>query len=259
VRDRVREDPRFCLGSWSIALGALPEWVTPEIRSELERIDLGGEEGSPSLFDGGALDRVKERLERSPWVREVSRIRLRYPTFEAAGVIDVELILRVPVALVEHGGLYYLADREGTRLGNPYREAPTVWFGVPAVVCIPAAGQLPDAGGRWTSRDVLQGLEVAKVLHESGIPREFPSRRIDSIDLSNLHGRKDPRKSEIVLWSGSLRLTWGRSPISSGARSVSVKDILANLRDVLASPDSWAHYVEIHLNRPQGNVTGVRG
>lgn len=259
VEKKLRRDERFYLETWRIETGALPEWVTPDIRAEIEGIRLAGEGAPLSLFSPGVLARVREALERTPWIKKVSGVQVRYPTFEKPGVLGLELHVRRPVALVEQGGLFYLVDAEGVRVGAPYADAPTDWFGVPAITGTPAPGVLPAPGERWASRDVLQGVEVAKVLFENGIQRDYPDRPLQSIDLTNLHGRIAQRESEIVLWCGKQRLAWGRSPISEGPRTATTAEIVSNLRKVLSNFDAYNNLAVIHLHRRPDSLTGVRG
>lgn len=259
VRDQVRRDERFFLEGWKLGLGELPGWVTPEIRGEVEAVSLGEGGGRLSLFEPGVLGRIRRALEASPWIRVVRAIDVRYPTRESPGALGIELELRRPVALVEVGGLYYLTDAEGYRLGAPYQDPPTEWFGVPAVAGVPSPGRVPGPGERWASRDVEQGLEVARVLFEGRILQEYPERPIQAIDLTNLHGRVAPRESEVVLWRGTQRLAWGRSPISAGPRTATVPQLVANLRYVLSHPETFADLAVIHLHRSPEGLTGIRG
>ena len=221
-------------------------------------MDLQLEGERLSLFDKGVLNKIKARMEATPWVEKVTRIHVGYPTLQEPGVLEMELQLRRPVALVEHGGLYYLADRTVRRLGSPYRTAPRDWFGVPAITGLQSPGVLPGPGERWPSRDVEQGVEVARILHENGIRREFPNQPVHTIDLSNLHGRLNPRDSEITLWVGRQRLAWGRSPLSAGARTATTKDIVQNLRTVLSHPETYEDWSLIHLYRKPDAMTGIR-
>jgi hypothetical protein len=264
VRKLVGRDERFDLGSWRLETKALPEWVTPEIRAELEGADIRagiqalGLPPALSLFERGVLKKVKAALEVSPWVREVTDMRVRFPALDGPGVLELELELRRPVALLERAGHYHLVDAAGTRLGWPYREPPVEWFQVPVIAGL-EAGPLPQPGARWTSRDILQGVEVARILLENNILRDFPSRLVHAIDLSNLHGRLRPRESEITLLSGGQKLAWGRSPLSAGARPVPVSEIVRNLRWVLSHPETYEKYTVIHLHRRQDDLTGIKG
>jgi len=264
VRKRVEREGRFDLGSWRLETKALPEWVTPEIQAELERSDLRagvralGLPETLGLFEPGVLKNVQAALLLSPWVRQVTDMGVRYPSLDGPGVLDLQLELRRPVALLERGGLYYLVDGEGTRLGWPYHEPPVAWFQAPAILGL-EPGPLPSPGARWTSRDVLQGVEVAKILLENNIFRDFPSRPIHAIDVSNLHGRFYPRESEITLLSGGQKLAWGRSPLSAGARPVPASEVMKNLRWVLSHPEIYEKYTVIHLHRRQDDLTGIKG
>ena len=68
----------------------------------------------------------------------------------------------------------------------------------------------------WEDRDVREGLEVARVLHDERIAEQFPAVPIETIDIANVAGRAQPGECEVFLTSGRLRLGWGRSPISAG-------------------------------------------
>ena len=263
VRSAVRANERFHLEGWEIEVGELPEWVTPEIGDEIRLACNGGSlPGSRedwNVLDAGVIRRLRGALEASPWIERLASAKLEYPVIDRPGRLALRLELRRPVALVNHGGLYYLADAQARRLGNPYREPPTEWFNVPSIVGLSSPGPLPESGQRWSSRDVGQGIEVARLLVDDGIIHDFPDTPVRAVDLSNLHGRVSPSESEIVLWCGRQRLAWGRSPISAGARTATSPEILRNLRFVLSNPDTFASYALIHLHRRQDHLTGVRG
>ena len=259
VRNRVLRDHRFFLDTWRIDLTSLPGWVTPEIREEIDAITLTATAARLNVFDRGVLKQVKAVVESSPWVERVLDARLRYPHLENPGSLELTLLLRHPVALVEHEGLYYLVDAKGVRLGSPYRECPSEWFKVPAITGLRSPGPVPAEGERWASRDVAQGIEVARLLSESGVFRDFPERPVRAIDLSNLHGHLDVHESEVALWVGRQKIGFGRSPLSAGANTVPVPTLLANLRYVLAHEDEYGGYSKIDLHRRTDLITGVRG
>ena len=259
IRSRVRGDDRMHVEGWGLVLRDLPPWVTPEIASDLESVNLVHPERAVNVLDRDATASVRERLEASPWVRTVKELELRYPSRDERGEIAATLWLRKPVAIVPHDGLYYLADSEARRLGGGYRESPNLWFGVPTIVGLRDTGALPAVGETWASQDLRQGIEVARILDDAALGDEYPGRPINAIDLSNLHGRLEPRQSEIYLWCGSQKLAWGRSPLSAGARTVTVEELLANLRHVLAHPEHYGDYAVIHLHRKWEHVTGLRG
>lgn len=258
VRQSLWSDERFHLANWQLDVGELPDWVTPDIRDELVGVRLCAGNERLSLFEAGVLDRVKTALEELSWTAVVKTLGIRYPSGEESGSVLLELQLRRPVAVVEHAGLYYLSDATGMRLGYPYASSPSEWFAVPEIVGLREMGDIPGEGERWISRDLKQGFEVARILMEQQIHVDFPRRPIQAIDLKNLHGRIAPLESEIVLWCGGQQLAWGRSPISAGARTVSVPQLIANLRYVLSYPETFGGLALIHLHRKPERLTGRR-
>lgn len=262
VREQVRGAPRFSLASWELDLVELPAWVTPEIQTELEAlVDLDSGARGPgsaglTLFDRGVLRKVQAHLESSPWVEQLARVQLSYPTESRPGAVRVGLDLRRPVALVEYRGLYYLTDREGRRLGAPYDYAPLEWFGIPTIRGADSSiAAVPGPGEVWDSIHVENGIWVASFLHDRLVLEEFDERPIEVIDVSNLGGRRRKAASEIVLiWEGR-RLTWGQAPLSEVPRTVSLESVVENLRQVLRQPQVYQGYAEIHLHREE--MTGV--
>jgi hypothetical protein len=270
IRSRVRSDPRFLLSSWKLSIGDLPAWAPEEMRRDLEAISLGEED--LSIFTPGVLARVKEAITSCPWVRDVRRLRLVVPgmggpparegfsladpppgggtdaTGEAAvppaGSIDLELELRLPIALVRAGGEDYLTDREGIRMGGGIDPVCARAMGLPAIVGGEARKERhpPPPGSVWEDRDVREGLEVARILFDQKVGERFPASRIETIDISNVGERARAGGCEIVLTVAGLRLGWGRSPISSGARTLPLPDLLKNLRTVLSRPERYAGF-----------------
>jgi hypothetical protein len=256
VRQSLWSDARFHLANWDLDVGELPDWVTPEIRDDLVGVSLGAEDERLSLFEPRVLDKVRAALEELSWIAAVKTIGIRYPTGKKPGSVVLELQLRRPVAVVAHAGFYYLSDRNGMRLGHGYDRSPAAWFAVPEIVGLQGDPGVPAEGESWTSRDVKQGLEVARILMENGIHADFPRRAIRAVDLTNLHGRVSLRESEIVLWCEGQQLAWGRSPISAGARTVSLSQLVANLRHVLSHPEAYGGLALIHLHRKAERLTG---
>jgi hypothetical protein len=286
ARARVRSDPRFDLSQWRLSIGELPAWAPPELRADLEELLIGGSAEEPlTVFTPRILDRVRGQVLASPWVREVREIHLRPPGLgsrgdarglisadgptpedgaptpgaaTSAGSIDLVLDLRLPVAAVAAGGSTYLTDRESVRMGPPLSLGRAREMGIPII----SGGESrkprrpPPPGSVWEDRDVREGLEVARVLFEEGIAAEFPALPIDEIDISGVGDRARGAECEIVLRAGGIRLGWGRSPLSTGARTLTVVEILKNLRRVLRHPEQCAQYelVRLYTNPPVGVV-----
>ncbi|MCH2373169.1 MAG: hypothetical protein MK538_03235 [Planctomycetes bacterium] len=256
IRDQVRQEERYRIAEWQVGFDDLPAWVTPEIRAELQGLGRVDRSVMATLFDRGALDTVRRQFEASPWVHCVDDMQLSFPTHSKNGAIAVAVSLRRPTALVELDELYYLVDGGGRRLGEPYDHAPVEWFGVPVLVGV-EADEVPPSGVEWASETVMHGLEVARILQQIHLPDHSRNPPINAIDVSNLGGRRDAQSSEIVLCRGRQRLTWGRSPLSTAPRILSLDRVIQNLVHVLEYPKVFANFRVIHLHRR--DMTGFRG
>jgi hypothetical protein len=243
MRRQVIESERYYLGSWCLQIGDLPTWVTPEIRDEVLGFwdPLAAER--LSVFQPGVLARVRAAVAASPWVRRVEGLEFAHPTRTQPGAVSMRLSLRTPAVLVKRGRDSYLTDAEGVRLGEPYDEAAAGWFRVPLIVGTAGTEPPPLPGEVWQARDVLEGVAVARVLHASGVLVQFPERPIESIDVSNIDGRRSAAASEILLSCGGQTLSWGRSPLSTRGRTLSVPKLIENLRTVLSDPRYWTYDV----------------
>ncbi len=239
IKQDVRSDPRFQLAHWSFNPGNLPAWVTPEIRDEIMN-EFNSEKGKLTFFDQEILSRLKELLERSPWIREVVDIGLVYPTPQRHGEVRAVMILSTPVALVSAGNRWYLSDSRGRRLGERYSvDARTrAWFKLPIIEGIEP--HIPRSGYAWTSNPVLDGINVASALHREQIGTRYPDNPIESIDISNVGGGIDGSASEINLLDRIGRtLEWGRATTSSSHKVLSPEEKLDNLHRVQTESRYW--------------------
>jgi hypothetical protein len=239
IKQDVRSDPRFQLAHWSFNPGNLPGWVTPEIRAEIMD-DFNSEKSKLTFFDQEVLSRLKELLERSPWIREVVDIGLVYPTPERHGEVRAVMILSTPVAMVSADKLWYLSDSRGRRLGERYSvdSRTRAWFKLPVIEGVEPL--IPRSGYAWTSKPVLDGISVASALHRARISERYPDNPIDLIDISNVGGGIDGSASEINLMDRIGRtLEWGRARTSKAHKVLSVEAKLGNLHRVQTEQRYW--------------------
>ena len=243
IKKRVLQDPRLQLLGWRLEFGAFPEWVTDDIRAEIEAIGngsiLGATDGAtvgPTVLEHCLLGRVRDELLANPWIASVREIRLHYPGIgedgaPVAGGLEAGLDLRRPIMAVNWRGRLYLTDSGSRRLGRPYEQLPTPQLKVPIIFGAPEIEDTPppEPGAVWGRREILEGLAVARELYRAKL-----HARVDEIDVRNVGG-SNPLDPEVVLGvEGFPPLAWGRSPISRGARVLPVVDKLKNLRVVLS-------------------------
>jgi hypothetical protein len=236
ARERVQGDERFFFDQWTLEIGDLPWWVTPEIEKDLQAAYRFDTDERISLFDEGAIDTLRRTFEKSPWVRSAMDIEFVYPTSERPGSILAVLALRTPIAMVQIGSDCYLVDADQRRLGESYLPSDQPWFAVPRIVGVHSGDAIPKQGERWAASDVVQGIAVARVLWDDRIQVDFPHHPIDAIDVSNVEGRARRGRSEVDLICGERVFEWGRSPLSTGSKVLSISNKLHNLRRVLADP-----------------------
>lgn len=178
-----------------------PSWVTPEIKAEL--MVLPGVPEKFSILDPGICQTVAQAYHQNPWVGEVLRVEKRFPNR-----VRVELKLRRPIVGVKVGKFYYLTDSEGYRLSAPLATWPVPGVVIPLVIA-PDVKITPERGRPWYDYGVLSGVAVQTYLERTPL-----QTRITVIDLKNLAGKRDPRESEILLWTEqNTCIYWGRSPL----------------------------------------------
>lgn len=258
IRDEVRADDRFRLETWELAIDDLPDWVTPEIATQISELPEGIT-GRTSLFDRGVLLDLRAALESSPWIEKVVDVDLAYPTTSRAGEVRARLAIRQPVVMVAVNGDLYLTDAQGRRLGRayedtgPWRDSAARWFRVPIIRGSRDIREVPAEGERWTARDVVEGVGVARVIDAAGIHDEYPQWPIEAIDVANVGGRLEPDAGDIVLVCDGRQLVWGRSPLSRESRTLPVDEVIANLRFVLHNMH-LANYKLVKLHYPRAVV-----
>lgn len=213
-RARVACETGYNVRSDELALVRPAGWMTPEIAREVESA-FDGLPTRLSLLDPQSADRVARCLRSSAWVRRVDYVRLDRPGADQTGGLEVAVEFRRPVAFVEVGdgrsARYVLIDREGVRLGQRAYPAPHLGDRVLLVVD-GVTSSPPPAGRQWADAAVQAGAEVARVLR-----RRVGRYDLSRIDVSNVGGREDPRRADIVLTTrGGTRIVWG-SPSSRAA------------------------------------------
>ncbi|MBI4577142.1 MAG: hypothetical protein HY722_12850 [Planctomycetes bacterium] len=243
VRGRVEGMEDYRVRFLDLPAG-LPATCGEALLAEVSALPAGASTLDPTL-----VGRVAGLCRALPWVRELRGVRRVLPDR-----LVCDLVPRLPVAAVDSGDLWSLADADGVRL--PSRQFPRAVPGedpdVPWIHGLPHGTPPPDDGLAWARRDVLAGLSVAAALREHGAQRLCPIR---AIDVSNVGGRLDPTASEIILRAGQdVVLEWGRSAIEAGPGELTPAAKLKNLAWVLARFPGLEGVARVRLQFP---VPGV--
>lgn len=110
IRDDVARRPEYRLLAEKIVVTERPDWVPEDFVARVLR--GSGLETDASLLDGSLSLKLAQAFAADPWVEEVRRVQIRYPSGA-----EVDLVYRRTVALVEvpSQGLFPV-DRNGVLL-----------------------------------------------------------------------------------------------------------------------------------------------
>ncbi len=170
--------------------------------------------------------RLAAYYESSPWVDHVDKIEVRLPN-----QVRVRVVVREPVVAVAWEDTHYLVDKRGVRLPGAYSDLSQVPYELFRVTGVVAT--LPRPGERWNDPGIPAGVAVAAALRDAGVDGAVGT---DVIDVSNVDGRLDPNRSEIVLRTRDLTsIEWGRSPWTKKYGEPSMDQKLENLRLALSA------------------------
>ena len=93
VKEAVSSNPRFQLANWTLEFGEFPDWVTPEIATEIETIQMqalhGSDSTNQSVLSRGILAEIREELLQNSWIAAIPNIQLLYPGMGGGGVLCV--------------------------------------------------------------------------------------------------------------------------------------------------------------------------
>ena len=207
-RAEVRVSPGYVMTSDSLRLVTYPKWMTGAILSELDVGRLDPEFPYRfSLLDAGVCERIARAYERCPWVERVERIAKHDPRVDPGRApLEVFLKFRRPLAFVQGRDGFRLLDERGVRLPGVYAEprlGATKFLVVTGIPALP-----PEPGQVWSDPAVQAALKVADV-----VDARREAWRLATVDMANYGGRRDPRDTEIALWTvNDTRIKWGKAP-----------------------------------------------
>jgi len=126
--------------------------------------------------------------------------------------IQIQCEFRMPIALVEDQGWFWLIDQAGIKLPERFGKSEigkvlqSSGRAIQMRVITGVASQSPQSGNVWQGDDLIAGVDLIKTL--SGKPG---TSEVVTVDVSNFAGRRDLNAAQIVLYradQGELR--WGR-------------------------------------------------
>jgi hypothetical protein len=206
-------DPRFRMDGTTLGLGGAVR-ESPESVEELRAIGLAF--NGRSLLDPFLIGDLEKAYGKSVWVKRIVRMRRSFPNR-----IDLELLLRIPVAQVKSGGRYWLIDADGMLLPVDGSSAP--FPRLPEIVGVTAKviGERPAPGAIWGDEGVAGGLGILRAFWGSPLSEALPVERIvvnaGVFRAEDGETREIRRRFEIVS-ANNVVVRWGTfNPDGTGA------------------------------------------
>jgi hypothetical protein len=196
-----------------------PAWISGDFKAKVLR-DASLDKQF-SILDDSLAERIYKAFAMNAWVDRVVRV-----TKHAPASVDVELVYREPVCMVEVPGGLYPVDSQGMLLpteGFPQEEARRF----PRLGGVQHVTEGP-VGTRWRDPHVLGGAKVATVLVD-----DWPSLQLARISpMADIAGAEPVY--ELTTTSGA-RIIWGKAP-AADSDEPGPADKIARLKDLATSP-----------------------
>jgi len=207
LRSRIQAADEYRIGPEHIKLiPSLPSWIHRDLCKEV--FHDAALDGSLNILDKNLCERITQAFAQHPWVGKVERVSKRLPA-----TVEVELIYRRPVCMVEVSGGLLPVDEEGVLLPSS-DFTPTEAVRYPRLTGV---GQAPPVspGRRWHDARVIGGAELAAQLFDDW--QRLQLRRIVPLSHPPPAGENLGREASgepffVLITRGGSKILWGYAP-----------------------------------------------
>ncbi len=218
VAPHIADDPMYKLSADAITITPRPDWIRADVRGEALRD--GSLDGPMSILDPQLTSRIAKAFELHPWIEQVVAVRKFSPAR-----VEVELVYRKPVCMVEVPGGLYAVDKHGVLL-------PSTDFTPTDAARYPRLGGVALAteslvGTRWEDGRVQGAAHIAANLADAWTELQLV-RIVASSDHIPMYELQTTRGTRVI---------WGFAP-GEDAHEPSPADKIAALREHLAKRDT---------------------
>jgi len=244
VKDKIRSKQEYRLSADKVIVSPPPNWVPEQFVEDVLR--SAGLNQTDFLLDKTLPQKLAEAFAAYPWIERVEQVVLRYPSGA-----DVELVYRVPVALVEIPQRRVMpVDKNGIVLPPEYlAKADSDWknkhWFVQGIQSMP----LGSFGTPWGDPLVHMASQLAAALTDD------PDNTADGVKLTRsiiATTENIPGGSRIVCrlqTAAGMEIHWGTF-VPDDPKFESKKKRLWNLHEQFGSLDNVpAHFRPIDLSR----------
>ncbi len=214
----------------SLILSSPPNWVSASSTLQSRIATAAG--GTSIMLTDETTRAIASRLEAMPWMYNVkvqTKIDAEPEHVEPLRTLQINAKYRKPVAMIQQGDLkYYVAWVEKDDPLYDASEKRIVlldYVPLEGVICVEITGfksRPPhDEGQLWKSGEVISAVELLAALGRMDsyeTPQKPLLDEIATIDLTNYHGRKDSKESQIVMVTKQGVEVWWGAPYSESAR-----------------------------------------
>ena len=212
-------DPRFRMDGETLGMGGAVR-ECPESVEDLRAIGLAF--NGRSLLDPFLIGDLEHAYGSSVWVKRVVRMRRSFPNR-----IDLELLLRIPVAQVKSNNRYWLIDADGVLLPVEGSAAPFPRLSEIVGVTSKVIGDRPKPGTVWHDEGVVGGLGILRAFWGSPLSEALPVERIvvnTGVFKSESGDMKEIRRRFEVVSENNVVVRWGTfNPENSGEELTSAE------------------------------------
>jgi hypothetical protein len=245
VRPHVLAQDDYRLDAQEIQITPTPPWIRADVRGEALR--NAGLTGNLSILDDDLIERIHKAFQLQPWVAKVGRVSKRHPAH-----VDVELVYRRPVAMVEVPGGWYAIDVDAVLLpSDDFSRADTRTYPWLAGVESTPLG----TGAAWGDPVVAGGARIA-----DGLAATWSELRLRSIHWVKPAAGANPAlpASYDLLTGTGTKIHWGAAPGSEPSGEPSLEAKVARLKALITQfgdLDTAAATTSLDLRQPQPPAT----
>ena len=156
VREHVAIRDDYRLTAADISITPPPPWIRADVKTQVIR-DAGLTDAPLSILDDALVERLYRAFALHPWVAKVERVSKSHPAH-----VDVQLVYRRPVAMVQVPGGWYPVDVEGVLLPSD-DFSPAEARAYPRLSGVESR-PLGPTGTKWGDPVVAGGARIAAAL-----------------------------------------------------------------------------------------------
>jgi hypothetical protein len=226
VREHVAARDDYRLTPKDISITPVPPWIRSDVKAEVIRDSLSSE--PLSILDDRLVERIHQAFSLHPWVAKVERVSKSHPAH-----VEVEIVYRRPVAMVEVPGGLLAVDGEGVLL--PSNDFSPLEARAYARISGIESTPLGMMGTKWGDPVVAGGARIAEALQTI-----WGDLGLRSIRWSKPTADSDPSAPalfELITAAGNT-LPWGAPPGSESAGEPTAQEKVLRIKAYVAQHGS---------------------